>query len=92
MAGSIQNQEEFLNQIANRLGRERISSPVKRPDWKFRPQDEVLEKATQDELVEVLREQCKKIHTEIHITNQNELPTVLNDVVTSWWPCFSMEG
>lgn len=60
MAGTIQNREAFLNQIATRLGRGRISTHVKRPDWNFRPQDEVLKDATQDELLEVLIEQCKK--------------------------------
>jgi L-lactate dehydrogenase complex protein LldG len=84
VAGSIQNQEKFLNKIANRLGRQRISSPVERPVWKFRPQDEVLKDASQDDLVQVLKEQCKKIHTDLHITNQQDLPKVLNKVVTSY--------
>lgn len=84
MAGSIQNQEKFLKQIANRLGRERISSPVERPVWKFRPQDEVLKDVSQDELVEVLKEQCKKIHTDLYLTDLNDLSSVLNKVVISY--------
>jgi len=84
MAGTIQNREAFLNQIAGRLGRSRISKPVERPSWNFRPQDEVLKDATQDELLEVLKEQCKRIHTTIYTTDSSELSSTLNEVVTNF--------
>jgi L-lactate dehydrogenase complex protein LldG len=84
MTGTIQNRDSFLNQIASQLGRPRISKPVQRPNWKFRPQDEVLKGATQDELLDVLTEQCKKIHTSIYKTNLKELPATLNEVVTNY--------
>lgn len=81
---AIQNREKFLNQIASRLGRPRISSSVERPVWKFQPQYEVLKDASQDELLEVLKEQCKKIHTNIYTTNTKELPAILNEVVVNY--------
>jgi len=81
MTGMIQNRDKFLNQIASQLGRERISSPVVRPDWKFRPQDEVLKNASQDELLEVLKEQCLRIHTNLYETDRKDLASVLNKVV-----------
>jgi len=84
MTGIVQNREAFLKQIATRLGRPRISKPVERPNWKFRPQDEVLKGAAQDELVEVLIEHCKKIHTTIYTTNISELSSTLNKVVTNY--------
>ncbi|MEH7076121.1 LutC/YkgG family protein [Neobacillus drentensis] len=84
MAGTIQNRDKFLNQIASRLDRPRISSPVDRPVWKFRPQDEVLKDTTQDDLLEVLKEQCKKIHTNIYETNQKDLAATLNQVVSGY--------
>jgi L-lactate dehydrogenase complex protein LldG len=84
MTGTIQNRDSFLNQIASQLGRPRISKPVQRPNWKFRPQDEVLKGATQDELLNVLTEQCKRIHTSIYKTNLKELPATLNEVVTNY--------
>jgi L-lactate dehydrogenase complex protein LldG len=83
MAGTIQNREAFLNQIATRLGRQRISKPLERPNWKYRPQDEVLKGASQDELVEVLKEHCKKIHTTIYTVDRSELSSTLNEVVTN---------
>jgi L-lactate dehydrogenase complex protein LldG len=84
MMEAIQNREKFLNQIASRLDRPRISSSVERPVWKFQPQYEVLKDASQDELLEVLKEQCKKIHTNIYTTNTKELPAILNEVVVNY--------
>jgi L-lactate dehydrogenase complex protein LldG len=84
MAGTIQNRDKFLNQIASRLERPRISSPVKRPNWKFQPQYEVLKDADQDEMLEVLKEQCKKIHTNLYVTNSKNLSTTLNEVVSGY--------
>lgn len=84
MKEAIQNREKFLNQIAIRLGRPRISSSVERPVWKFQPQYEVLKDGSQDELLEVLKEQCKKIHTNIYTTNTKELPAILNEVVVNY--------
>lgn len=81
---AIQNREKFLNQIASRLDRPRISSSVERPVWKFQPQYEVLKDASQDELLEILKEQCKKIHTNIYTTNTKELPAILNEVVVNY--------
>jgi L-lactate dehydrogenase complex protein LldG len=84
MVGTIQNREKFLNQIAGRLNRPRISSPVERPSWKFQPQYEVLKDASQDELLEVLKEQCKKIHTNLYTTDSKELPSILSDIVANY--------
>ena len=84
MTGTIQNRDSFLNQIASQLGRPRISTKVERPAWKFRPQDEVLKDATQDELLEVLTEQCKKIHTTLYQTELKDLHSTLNEVVTNY--------
>lgn len=80
MAGMIHNRDGFLNQISNRLGRSRISTPIERPNWKFQPQHTVLNDATQDELLEVLKEQCKKIHTSIKITDKKNLGETLKEV------------
>ncbi|MGZ4159340.1 MAG: LutC/YkgG family protein [Neobacillus sp.] len=84
MVGTIQNRDKFLNQIASRLNRPRISSPVERPSWKFQPQFEVLKDASQDELLEVLKEQCRKIHTNLYITDSKELPAILSDIVVNY--------
>jgi L-lactate dehydrogenase complex protein LldG len=84
VTGTIQNRDTFLNQIASQLGRPRNSTSVQRTKWKFRPQDEVLKEATQDELLEVLTEQCKKIHTTLYKTELNDLSATINEVVSKY--------
>ncbi|WP_099352570.1 LutC/YkgG family protein [Fredinandcohnia onubensis] len=72
MKGTIQNRDAFLDQIAKQLGRERkrtLTAPV----WKHNPQEEVLKDATEDELVEVLKLQCTKIHTELIVSSKATL-------------------
>ncbi|WP_026574349.1 LutC/YkgG family protein [Bacillus sp. UNC438CL73TsuS30] len=84
MIGTIHNRDKFLNQIASQLNRPRISAPIERPTWKYQPQYEVLKDATQDELVEILKEHCKKIHTKIFTTDLQGLPGAVNDVVAEY--------
>lgn len=84
MPGSIYNRDKFLNQLATRLERPRITSPVERLNWKFRPQDTVLKNASPDDLLEVLKEQCEKIHTSLYITESKDLTATLNEVVVGY--------
>ncbi|MEH7235035.1 LutC/YkgG family protein [Bacillus sp. JJ1562] len=84
MIGTIHNREKFLNQIASQLNRPRISRPMERPRWKYQPQHEIYKEASQDELLEVLKEHCKKIHTKIFTVDLAGLSTVLNDVVAEY--------
>lgn len=83
MIGTIQNRDAFLNKIAKQLGRERKTEVV-RPEWKYNPQAEVLKGASQDELVEVLREQCKNIHTNFVLTDKSKLVDSINAVVDEY--------
>ncbi|WP_391557780.1 lactate utilization protein C [Robertmurraya sp.] len=81
MTGTIQNKDVFLNQIATSLGRERRiqNAPVR--NWKHQPQHLVLKEASVDDLVEVLRLQCEKIHTTLVETNLKELENTLKETV-----------
>ncbi|TDL71024.1 lactate utilization protein C [Rhodococcus qingshengii] len=83
MTGTIQNRNAFLGKIASSLGREQ-KTEIERPVWKFHPQDEVLKGATQDELVDVLREQCKNIHTNFVMTSTASLSDSLKEVVNHY--------
>ncbi|WP_394234777.1 lactate utilization protein C [Niallia oryzisoli] len=80
MQGTIKNREAFLGDIANQLGRERVTH-VKRPKWTYNPQEEVLKGATKDELLEVLKLQCTKVHTKLVLTTKEELPEILANSV-----------
>ncbi|MDM5338610.1 lactate utilization protein C [Fictibacillus enclensis] len=81
MRGTIQNQSTFLANIANRLGREAPLTRPEKPAYRFNPQQKVLQGASQDELVEVLKEHCTKIHTDFLETNLERLPQVLKEVI-----------
>lgn len=78
MRGTIENREKFLINIANRLSRP-VKTEIDEPVWKYNPQDKVLKNATQDELVEVLREQCKEVSTRFVLTNKSELVNTVKE-------------
>lgn len=81
MTGTIHNRETFLDQIATSLGRKRGSQNAPVRNWKYQPQHLVLKDATLDELVNVLRLQCEKIHTTLIETNLEELERKLKETV-----------
>ncbi|MEI3604141.1 lactate utilization protein C [Pseudogracilibacillus sp. SE30717A] len=80
----IQNREEFLNRIANQLNRPRQKNQVIKPVWKNQPQWEVMNHFTKDELVDVLEEQCKVIHTTFKKTSKENLPTILHETIIEY--------
>ncbi|MFS0636720.1 lactate utilization protein C [Mesobacillus foraminis] len=84
MTGTIQNRESFLNNIASSLGRDRHPGKIERPVWKFQPQKEVLKGATPDQLVEVLKTQCLRIHTSVVVTDQTGLAETLAETVANY--------
>lgn len=84
MTGKIHNQESFLSTISASLGRPVRTQGVTRPVWKHQPQWKVLQHATQDELVEVLRKQCVHIHTSLVETNVADLPRAVKNVIDGY--------
>lgn len=81
MVGTIQNREQFLANIAKNLGRGQRTEGVSTPIYQFQPQYRILQDASQDELLQVLKEQCKSIHVDYFETTVNELGSKLEDVV-----------
>lgn len=79
----IENRNEFLSKIAKQLGR---PQPTSRPErnFSFGPQHQVLANATQEELVDVLVEQCKNIHTKAITTTTADLVATLQQVVADY--------
>ncbi|WP_252315242.1 lactate utilization protein C [Sinobaca sp. H24] len=82
--GTVQNQESFLQNIADKLGRERRSSGVTRPDYKHSPQYDILRGATTKEMVDVLKDQCLAIHTDVKETNKAGLERALEEVMEEY--------
>lgn len=81
MVGTIQKREQFLANIAKNLGRGQRTEGVSTPVYSFQPQYRILQDASQDELLQVLKEQCKSIHVDYFETTVNELGSKLEDIV-----------
>lgn len=77
----LDNRNHFLNNLARNLGRSRRTEGVVRPKWSLNPQWDVYKDYTQDELVDVLEEQCKVIHTTFKRTDFANLEAVLTETV-----------
>ena len=82
--GTAHNKEKFLNQVAKSLGRSRQTGPDSRPNWKHQPQWDVFKDLTQDELLDVLKEQCARIHTQVALATTETLTDVLSEVVNGF--------
>ncbi|WP_018924431.1 LutC/YkgG family protein [Salsuginibacillus kocurii] len=82
--GTVQNKDSFLNNIAEKLGRERRTTGVERPDYQKQPQWEVMADYSTDQLVEVLKKQCVEIHTDVKETSVEDLPKVLDEAIKEY--------
>ncbi|WP_210611424.1 LutC/YkgG family protein [Priestia flexa] len=80
----IQNREAFLDKLAATLGRERKVEGVQRPSWSVTPQYDVFKDRTQDELVDILQEHCKVIHTTFKRTDREGLVGVLAETIKGY--------
>ena len=80
MTGTIQNRDVFMKNIARQYGRT-SKKEVERPEWVYRPQDEVMKSASTEDLLFVLKDHCKRIHTDFHQTSVSDLPTILQYVI-----------
>ncbi|MGG3842933.1 LutC/YkgG family protein [Anoxybacillus kestanbolensis] len=74
--------EAFLQRIASRLGRD-VRTSVERPQWKHAPQHQVFQGYSQDELLDVLKKQCARIHTTLVETTIAELHDAIEHVVAA---------
>ncbi|BAB05553.1 lactate utilization protein C [Halalkalibacterium halodurans] len=80
----IQRRETFLNNVAEKLGRGRRTAGVKRPDYTVKPQFEVMKEHSSDQLVNVLSEQCTKIHTDVKQTKVDRLEQAIDNVLEEY--------
>lgn len=76
---TVSGKESFLNTIASKLGRERVHD-VQRPDLKEWIPNSYGDLTT-DELIEILKEQCFFIHTQLIESNPGILQRTLDDLI-----------
>jgi len=84
MIGTIQNREAFLTKIAKNLGREPKTNGISKPSYSKQPQYGILKGASQDELAQVLQDQCVNIHVDYFETSVGDLPATLDEVVNQY--------
>jgi L-lactate dehydrogenase complex protein LldG len=82
--GTIHNRDAFLQNIAKSLKREQRTSGVTRPHWKYQPQWKVFQGFSKDELLEVLKLQCTRIHTDLVETSVTHLAATLKQVIANY--------
>ena len=80
---TIKNREQFLTGIAKRLGRSPSTDKPTR-SWQYSPQAAVLRDQSQDELVQVLIEQCANIHTTAITGTAEELPRIFQEAMETY--------
>ncbi|WP_188456443.1 LutC/YkgG family protein [Virgibacillus oceani] len=81
---AIQNRDSFLDSLAANLGRPRRTQGIERPKWSVSPQFEVLNQASKDELIDVLKKQCEVIHTDFKRTDRTDLVKVLRETIEGY--------
>lgn len=80
----IEKREAFLDNLAKQLGRDRKTVGVVRPTYKRAPQLRVMEDYSQDQLVDVLKDQCVAIHTDFKQTNKVGLEGTIDQVLNEF--------
>lgn len=84
MAGSVQNREAFLKKVANSLGRDSVLKQVEPPKYQYQPQHKVYAKATTEDLIAILQEHCRKIHTDYYRTSTDHLKETLRTAIEAF--------
>ncbi|MEI3613090.1 LutC/YkgG family protein [Pseudogracilibacillus sp. SO30301A] len=80
----IKNRESFLKNIADQLNRPRIKTEITKPVWTKQPQWEVYHELSKNELIDVLEEQCKVIHTTFKRGTKQNLPGILHETIIEY--------
>ncbi|GGN92227.1 LutC/YkgG family protein [Saccharibacillus kuerlensis] len=79
-----EKRESFLNRVAESLKRPRRTEPVRRPDWKHTVHLDTLADRTPEQLVEILKEQCFFIHTQVIESTPALLQSTLDDLIDGY--------
>ncbi|GAA0434045.1 lactate utilization protein LutC [Lentibacillus halophilus] len=81
--GTIQNRDNFLGHIADKLGRERKTN-VPRPDWEHQPQWAVYQDHSSDELCTLFHENSEEKGTHVLETTMDQLEQTIAYVMEAY--------
>lgn len=73
--------EPFLQRIAEKLGRDRITAGVKHPVWGITPQWDVVQTTEQESLIEQFKTECERVHTTCLRATKLSVASVLADEI-----------
>ncbi|MGN8646978.1 LutC/YkgG family protein [Gracilibacillus sp. HCP3S3_G5_1] len=82
--GNIMNRDSFLTNIREKIGGIAADKPVEKPTWSVAPQKKVLDGYDKDQLISVLRKQCKEIHTDFYQTPLLTLTETITKVLKEY--------
>ncbi|WLR52643.1 lactate utilization protein C [Bacillus tianshenii] len=82
--GEVRNRDSFLKHLSKQLGRTELKQEVKRPNWGLKPQYKILQEATQEELVELLKAEAAKVNTPLLETTTDNLSDTLEAAIGSF--------
>lgn len=83
MTKLIQNEAEFLKNVTDALGRPMPTTPPVK-NYKYHPQHDMYQGLSQDDLANMLEEQCKVIHTKFKKTSAEHLVTTLAETLKEY--------
>ncbi|UUI03864.1 lactate utilization protein C [Oceanobacillus jeddahense] len=81
---AIHNRDSFLSNLAANLGRPQKREGVNWPEYSVQPQHEVFKDYSTEELIEVLKEHCKVIHTDFVRTDKSDLQMTLKKILDGY--------
>lgn len=77
----IHNHDSFISTLQNKMGKKTYLGAIPERNWSYSPQWNVLKSHSQDMLVDVLREQCKEIHTTFLESSADDVGAVIRKLV-----------
>lgn len=77
----IKHRKSFLNNIAERLNRDRLTK-VEKPGWTVQLEQNIYDGLSSEALIEMLETQCEKIHTTFERVDKENLQQCLSSIFT----------
>lgn len=74
----------FISRLSKSLGRTEVPTSVEPFDYSKGPQNKMMQGMTQEQVVEMFKEECAKNNTKFVHTNQDNLYQAIMDTIKEW--------